>query len=267
MSKNIAIISTVVNFDLYRKSAPLFPKEIPKYVIDGRNGMHAMDSICYLFKKLKNKKIDWLIMADEDVLFVDPNAVFALIDEMEKGDYTVCGVRDGGVIPHRVQNPYGINTFFSVINFAAINKIWNEGEVLQHQYIQKDEFDDNLSELKGDFSKESLFEPYYCFYFWLRRMGKKFLFLEATVPFEEDPITNLVKDTNGNPILYHTWYARSYGSNEKHTKRINTIFEKVTEHSNDSVQPIIFKDQTYAFRKYLSKLIWSVKTKLKSLLK
>ncbi|MFN9111685.1 MAG: hypothetical protein ACK5XN_16605, partial [Bacteroidota bacterium] len=192
MRKNIAIISTVVNFDLYQKSSPLFPSDLPKYVIDGRNGMHAMDSICYLFKKLRNKKIDWLIMADEDVLFIDAPAVFALIEKMEREDYTVCGVRDGGVIPHRVQNPYGINTFFSVINFAVINSLWNEREVLRHQYISQDEFDDDLSALKGDFSKESLFEPYYCFYFWLRRKGKKFHYLDETVPFEDDAITNLV---------------------------------------------------------------------------
>ena len=69
MHNNIAILSTVVNFDLYQKSSPLFPKGIPKYVIDGRNGMHAMDSIRYMFKKLKDQNIDWLIMADEDVFF------------------------------------------------------------------------------------------------------------------------------------------------------------------------------------------------------
>ncbi len=268
MSKeNIAILSTVVNFDLYQKSSLLFPKDIPKYVIDGRNGMHAMDSVCYMFKKLKDKKIDWLIMADEDVLFIDSTLVFGLIDQMKKENYTVCGVRDGGVIPHRVQNPYAINTFFSILNFKEISAQWNKKEVLQNQYILKNEFNDDLLSLKGDYSKESMFEPYYCFYFWMRRKGKKFLFLNATVPFEEDNITNLVLDFNGNPILYHTWYARSYGNSEKHTKRIDGVFNKVKGIGTVYTEPMIFKDNTYALKKSIQKQYRSVTAKLKSFIK
>ena len=39
----IAIISTVINFDLYHKTAQLFPKGINRYVIDGRNGIHGLN--------------------------------------------------------------------------------------------------------------------------------------------------------------------------------------------------------------------------------
>ena len=267
MTKNIAILSTVVNFDLYQKSSLLFPQDIPRYVIDGRNGMHAMDSICYMFKKLKDKKIDWLIMADEDVLFIDAALVFPIIERMEKDHITASGVRDGGVIPHRIQNPYGINTFFSILNFKEILAIWNEKEVMKNQYIVANEFTDDLSLLQGDYSKESLFEPYYRFYFWLRRKGKKFLFLEATVPFEDDAITNLVLDDLGKSILYHTWYARSYGNNEKHTKRIDAVIAKVQKTEVNRVDSIVFKDSTYAFKKYLHKQWQRIVLKLKTLFK
>ncbi len=267
MSKKIAILSTVVNFDLYQKSAPLFPKDIPKYVIDGRNGMHAMDSICYMFKKLKDQNIDWLIMADEDVLFINPELIFPIIDRMEQQGYTICGVRDGGVIPHRVQNPFAINTFFSIVNFKEVLSIWNQSEVLKHQYIVKDEFKDDLNSLTGDYSKESLFEPYYRFYFWLRRKNKKFLFLDASVPFDVDAVTNLVVDDLGNDMLYHTWYARSYGNNEKHTKRIDDIINKVMKTDSVPVMPILFKDGTYALKKKCMKVYGKVKLKFKLLLK
>ncbi len=70
-----AIISTVANFTLYNKTSKLFPKDIPKYVIDGINGMHGIDSLCYLMKKLKSSDIEWLIMCDEDVVFVNPDLV------------------------------------------------------------------------------------------------------------------------------------------------------------------------------------------------
>lgn len=267
MPKNIAMLSTVANFDLYAKSAKLFPKGIPKYVIDGRNGMHAMDSIRYMFRKLKDQNIDWLIMADEDVLFIDASLVFSLIDRMERENYTVCGVRDGGLIPHRIQNPFVINTFFSIINFREILAIWDEKEILKQQHTFDGEFKDDLSALQGDYNPTSIFEPYYCFYFWLRRKGKKFLFLEATVPFENDPITNLVKDDLGNEMLYHTWYARAYGDNEKHTKRIDAILNRFPVEENTVVEPIIFKDPTYAFRKYSKKQYGRVIQRLKLIFK
>lgn len=267
MEPKIAILSTVANFGLYQKSAPLFPSGIQKYVIDGRNGMHAMDSVRYMFKKLKGENIDWLIMADEDVLFSQPELVFPMIQRMEKQGYTVCGVRDGGVIPHRVQNPFAINTFFSILNFKEILAIWDEQEVLKHQYINDGEFSDPLGSLTGDFTKESLFEPYYCFYFWLRRKGKKILFLDASVPFQDDPVTNLVKDDLGNDILYHTWYARAYGQSEKHTRRIDAIIEKVLPEVSEPVQPIVFKDPTYAFKKWCKKQSGRVVMKLKSVIK
>ena len=267
MNKNIAILSTVVNFDLYHKSSLLFPKGISKYVIDGRNGMHAMDSICYMFKKLKTQNIDWLIMADEDVLFIDSSLVFSCIERMEKEKYTVCGVRDGGVIPHRIQNPFVINTFFSIINFKEILSIWNEKDVLKNQYATTGEFADDLKALKGEYNETSIYEPYYCFYFWLRRNNKKILFLEATVPFEEDQITNLVKDDIGNDMLYHTWYARSYTKNDKHTNRIDAVINKILMDNTEFQQPIIFKDATYAFKKNCNKQYRRVIQKLKLILK
>ena len=261
----IAILSTVVNFDLYNKSAQLFPKGIRKYVIDGRNGMHSVASILYMLRKLKNKNIDWLIMADEDVLFINPDLVFDCIARMQKNNITVCGVRDGGIIPHRMQNPYAINTFFSILNFKEILAIWNEREMLKNQYTVAGEFDDDLSKLTGEYNVNSIYEPYYCFYFWLRRNDKKILFLDADMPFENDQIANRVKDDLGNELLYHTWYARSYGDNEKHTKRIDAIFDKVHFNAGELPKPEIFKDLTYAFRKNLKKQFDRVINKLKSL--
>lgn len=268
MKQNIAIISTVVNFDLYQKSARLFPEGIQTYVIDGRNGMHAMDSVAFMFKKLKNRGIEWLIMADEDVVFINPSNVFDCIDYMQEHQITFCGVRDGGVIPHRIQNPYAINTFFSILHFSEIEPIWNESLVRKNQYIEPNEFSDDLSMLQGDYSKESLFEPYYCFYFWMRRLGKKVHFLNATVPFKNDLITNLVQDHQGRDLLYHTWYARSYGHNEKHTRRIDDVFSRVPCNDvNRRLAPIIFKDSTFAFRKNIRKQYNRVLQKIETILK
>lgn len=244
-NSNIAILSTVINFDLYTKSSVFFPQNIQKYVIDGRNGMHGLSSIFYMMQKLKNKNIDWLVMADEDVLFLDNNMIFDIINKMKAGNYMVCGIRDGGMISHRLYNPYLINTFFSIVNFKELERIWNKNEILKNNYIIDNEFSDDLSRLKEDYNLKSLFEPYYCFYLWLRRKNKYFLFLD--VEMHEDKYTNSVR-YNDKLFLYHTWFARSYGINEKHTNRINNIFNILNMSNckeNETSDPIIFKDHTY----------------------
>lgn len=258
----IALLSTVINFELYEKSAPLFPQGIQKYIIDGRNGMHGIHSLHYLFQKLKGKGIEWLIMADEDVLFTQPDAVFSLIETMEKQNYSVCGVRDGGVIAHRNYNPYAINTFFSVLNFKAIEKIYHKATIQNNQFCRAGEFSDDLSQLPYAYDAESTFEQYYCFYFWLRRQGHRFLFLESTT--EPDGIANSVY-VNGEKILTHTWYARSYGINTKHTDRINAFLKEVPEHKSQPMDsPIIFKKGTFAMEQRCKKLLAKIRHKLKS---
>jgi hypothetical protein len=230
----IAILSTVINFDLYAKSSQFFPKDIQKYVIDGRNGMHGLDSIFYMMEKLRNKNPDWLIMADEDVLFQDSAVVFDIIKKMQSENYMVCGVRDGGMITHRIYNPYAINTFFSIINFKELEKIWNKKEILRNHYIGNDEFKDDLTNLPGQYDVKSIYEPYYGFYFWLRRKNKKILFLNAEM--NSDEIANTVL-YNDKVFLHHTWFARSYG--------INEILELLHFEGNKTSDPIIFKDKTF----------------------
>lgn len=258
-NSKIAILSTVINFELYAKSSQLFPENIQKYVIDGRNGMHGLHSIFYMMKKLKNKDIEWLIMADEDVLFHDSSIVFDLIKKMKNENYIISGIRDGGVISHRTYNPYLMNTFFSILNFKELERIWNMQEIINNNYITVDEFKDDLTHLKGIYDTNSLFEPYYCFYLWLRRRNKKFLFLDAQM--NEDQITNSVF-FDGKEFLYHTWYARSYGNNDKHTNRINKIFDIVKNGGNRKSNPIIFKDHSFFLIQKIQKIYRKVSIKM-----
>tara|TARA_R100000935_G_C2823686_1_gene161119 strand:+ start:957 stop:1769 length:813 start_codon:yes stop_codon:yes gene_type:complete len=260
---NIALLTTVANFELYKYTSGYFPKDIPLYVIDGRNGMHGIHSIFFMFETLKDRYIEWLIMADEDVIFQNEEEVFKLINFMKDNDYSVCGVRDGGEVAHRDKNPYAINTFFSVINFKKIQDYYNKKEILKNQYILENEFEDNLSILKYSFDSKSLFEPYYCFYFWLRRRGEKILFLPSSMKSDpKDQITNEVYNFNGKLILNHTWYARSYGNNEKHTNRINNILEQENLSSTEERISIIFKDKNYEIRYKFKKIIKRILVKL-----
>lgn len=258
----IAILTTVVNFELYSITSNYFPDGIKKIVIDGRNGMHGIHSINYMFNKLSNKKIDWLILADEDVIFKNSNIVFSIIKKMKEDNISVCGVRDGGVIKHRMYNPISVNTFFTIINFKEISAEWNKSEVKKHQYILSNEFKIDESSLKGLFDLNSIYEPYYCFFLWLKRKGKKFLYLNANML--DDGISNSIV-YNNQEFAIHTWYARSYKVNEKHTNRINLVLTNLNLDFNlisINSDVTIYKDSLFYLKMFLCKSIKKIKIKL-----
>ena len=173
---------------------------------------------------------------------------------MKEKQFTVCGVRDGGMISHRKENPFVVNTFFSILNFKEIEAIWNKKEVLKNQYIDLNEFRDDLSDLPFQYYITSVYEPYYCFYFWLRRKGKQILFLDSKM--DDDGISNYVY-YNQKEILCHTWYARSFGTNEKHTKRIELILEKTIQSDIETkesiVKTVFYKKKAFALDQKIKK--------------
>lgn len=250
----IAIVTTVVNFKLYRKTATIFPDGIDKIVIDGTNGMYGLNSIDYMFRKLKNQKYEWIIMADEDVFFYNPNFVFDLINHMNENNYQICGIRDGGFIKHRYHNPEAINTFFSIINFKKIAKEYNYKSIVKHQKFIKELYDDkNYNLFKYDYDIESLKEPYYCFYFWAHLSDFKFLYLNVVNPVGNDMVGNIILSPTGEKIAFHSWYARAFEVYEDQTIRINS-FLKDFEIENASVNwnsILILKDSFFNWKKRL----------------
>ena len=245
LKSKIAILTTVANFELYQKTSIGFPEGIKRFVIDGTNRMYGIDSIVYMISKFKNLGFEWLIMADEDVIFYQPNEVFSIIELMNIKGFTVSGVRDGGVIKHRNHNPFVVNTFFSILNIKHVLQIWNRKEMLKNQYCIQNEFNDNLN-LHYTLNKSSLFEPYYCFYLWLRRNNKKFLFLDTKM--EADGIANTVW-FNDVKVLCHTWYARNYGIDPKNTKRIENYLAAITTKTNLAEKPVVFKDKFFILKR------------------
>jgi len=207
-----------------------------------------------MFKKLKDLDIKWLVMADEDVIFHKPEGIFSLIAYMEQNNYSISGIRDGGVVNHRNKNPYSINTFFSILNFEEVSKLYDKKKILSSQYIKENEFNDELDLLPFNFDRSSLYEPYYCFYFWLRRKGKKILFLNSKMRnVNDDSISNEVFLPDESLFLVHSWYARAYGNNNKHTKRIDLILDKI-DFGEKRVEPIIFKDKLFRINKEVRKV-------------
>ena len=189
---------------------------------------------------------------------------------MNANNYIVSGIRDGGMLPERSGNPYVMNPFFSIIDLKNLKKIWNKNEMLSNHYIKDNEFLDDLSNLKYPYNIKSMSEPYYGFYFWLKRMNKKLLYLDVSLPFKEDQITNTVLDLEGKQILYHTWFSREYGDERgRHTNRINSVFDKFKEvnnnnnnNNNNSIEPIVYKDFLFPLKNRLRRFKKNMKQRL-----
>ena len=262
-SSKIAILSTVNNFKLYKKSASYYPSNIDAYVFDGRNGMFGIFSILLMMKIFKKKNIDWIVLMDEDAIFINSDLIYPVIEHMKKNEYIIAGVRDGGSLPERSGNPYVMNPFFSIIDFKRLKKIWNKNEMLKNHYINENEFGDDLSNLKYSFNKTSMSEPYYCFYLWLKRKNEKLLYLDVDLPFENDKITNVVYDLNNKPIVCHTWFSREYGDQRgRHTSRIDKIFDKFENKICGKAPIFIYKDNLFPLKERLRKFIKNTKQRL-----
>ena len=264
-SRKIAIVTTVNNKLLYNITIQTFPQNIELIAIDGSKGLFGLNSIKFIFKKLSSKRYSWIIMVDEDVLFVNPESVIKIIDEMIKNDIDVCGIRDGGVLSWRDKNPYLPNPFFCILNFEKIKSLYSEKEIDGNQFLLVNEFDDDVSSLKFKYDADSIFEEYYCFFLWLRRKKFRFDFLHAVSDtFENDLETTTVFDFNGEILLYHTWYARTYGLSEFHTKRIDRIINEclpqITQHT---IRAIWLKDYAFHCRRYFRKIKNKVLNKFK----
>jgi hypothetical protein len=211
-------------FDKVKQSFPF-----PIYTVCGKYGLYGLDSIFLAFKKLKSKDIDYLIFIDEDCLVINSNSLEDILSHMEMNFMDVAGVRDGGMINHRLQNPYAINNHFIILNFNKIKKLWNENQIQNNQFITENEFGDDLSSLPFGYDKCSLFEHYYCMHFWLRRQGLKYLFLDSKM--HDDATSNIIIDMNGKEFLVHTWYSRRYKFDAIQRKRIDEVIEYFIPHT------------------------------------
>ena len=132
--------------------------------------------------------------------------------------------------------------------------------IFKNDYSLENEFDDDLTNLKWNFDTKSLYEPYYCFYLWLRRKNKKFLFLDTEM--NEDQIANSITYHN-KVLLHHTWFARAYGKNDEQTKRINVLFDLLNSKDSKTSDPVIFKDQTFLLIQKIKKTYRKILMRLK----
>jgi len=122
--KSISIAIRAMNRSLTAKSLSFLNKiEGDRRIIFNTGPVETPASGDYLCELLFNPVSDWVINVDEDAFIYDVDKIFTLIDYMDKNNYHICGVSDGGVVKLRDHNPIALNPFFNIIDLRKIKAI------------------------------------------------------------------------------------------------------------------------------------------------
>lgn len=251
--KSITIAIRALNSDLTIRSLSLLDQIKGERRIKFNTGSpETPGSGDYLIDLLFDTKTDWVINVDEDAFVYDIEKLFSLIDYMDKNDYHICGVSDGGVVGCRKHNPVAMNPFFNIIDARKIRTIprCESGKSTDDKIIG--DFTEDLKKytphhlLKDNFVyKYDNFQwQYYPIYFHLLRNNIKFLYLDVDEHTDNhvgytDGHSSFVKDHNGDGFLIHTWHGRCYNdlsSNEckSHSSRIDEAYNlSITKNKTD----------------------------------
>ena len=248
----IAIVSNMLNVNLYIESSSFYSNLFPKFEIInvyGKNKLFGLKFFHHIIQTLFD--YDWIIVVDEDCFITNQKALIDLLQHQIDNNIDCSGMPDGGVISHRDYNPVAINPYFTILNLKKIRSIYNKKAIDNTRYtpelkkhapthLFKKKFDASSYPTMQKLPKRKAFgvkykdnEPYYKLFFWMLKNGLKFLYLDAYNYDNGDEFTTILKNHEGVDFAYHTWYAREY--NGKHKSRIDNIIKIAHEESRRNI--------------------------------
>lgn len=192
----------------------------------------------YFFQMLKDTDCDWAINIDEDAFVVDADAILELLEYMKRNGLVNCGMSDGVLV--RPCNPAITNPFFNILNLSAIREKFNLDEIKAFNYREhrdaiRAKLPTNLrqmGEARFDMDQE---EPFYNFFFWMVLQFPT-LFLDAEM--HPDGISTILKNHEGKPMVYHSWFSREWRRDPQHTQRIEALYREVCrKHQIEPITP------------------------------
>jgi hypothetical protein len=215
-----------------------------RIVVSGKGGLHNFAFINHVILN-KEYDFDWMVYIDEDCFITNQKALEDLIQYQIENNFSCSGVPDGGVISHRFHNPIAINPFFMIMNVADIRKRYDLAEInyshyapdldrfiptnlIKKDFIYQPDYDKTIAKGYKPFGViYDNFEACYGFFFWLLRNNYKMLYLDADEYI--DNLTTIVKNQNGVPFAYHTWFARGWNTDKQNKERIIRVIDYCNE--------------------------------------
>ena len=217
------VFTRSINWELYRMSQRCVGLDLPRVRLVNTTA----DG--YFYRMLSDTTCDWAINIDEDAFVVDASAILELLEYMKREGFVNCGMPDG--VQVRPCNPIVTNPFFNILNLSAIREQFNLDEIKTFNYQEHSDelrakLPPRLRQMDGDRFQMDKEEPFYNFFFWMA-FHFPTLYLEAET--HSDGISTVLKNHEGNPMLYHSWFSREWRSDAQHTQRIGQLYREVCQ--------------------------------------
>lgn len=216
-SPRIKIYTRSMSTELYRRAISFVDLPYPKERVVGST------SLSYLLDIIHDLDADVVINVDEDAFVTDVPAVARLVEHVIERGFVNCGMPDGGVVPIRHHHPLVTNPFFTIMNTSEIRKKYRSGVFKGFPTMAEDYLDGHPAGLLRTPYDLDGYEPYNEFFVWLARTFPT-LYLDAQV--HPDGRSTVLLDTQGEPFLIHTWFARKYLRDVAETRRIDSRIEE-----------------------------------------
>lgn len=215
------VFTRSINYELYRMSGRCIDLNLPRVRLVNTTA----DG--YFYQMLQDTTCDWAINIDEDAFVVNSDAILSLMDYMKKNGIVNAGMSDSVMV--RPCNPAVTNPFFNILNLTAIREKFNFEEIKNFNYFEhRDAILGKLPPhlLQVDKNRLSMTreEPFYNFFLW---MAYHFNTLYLDAEMHPDGISTILKNHDGVPMLYHSWFSREWRIDSQHTHRIETLYREV----------------------------------------
>lgn len=214
------IYTRSINYELYRMSGHCLGLSLPRVRLVNTTA----DG--YFYRMLRDTDCDWAINIDEDAFVVNAKAILELLDYMQRNGYVNCGMSDGILV--RPYNPAVTNPFFNILNLKAIRESFIPDEIRdfdyeKHRDVILSKLPPTLQQIDEERMTMTNEEPYYKFFLWLAYRFRT-LYLDAEM--HPDGISTILKNHEGTPMLYHSWFSREWRRSPEHTARIIHLYKE-----------------------------------------
>ena len=228
---NVKVFTRSINYELYRMSGRCLGLDLPR--------MRLVNTTAdgYFFRMLEDTSCDWAINVDEDAFVVNADAILGLLDYMKQNGYVNAGMSDGILV--RPCNPAITNPFFNILNLSAIREKFDMEEIKGFDYLRHRDhilakLPQKLRQMGEDRLSMTQEEPFYNFFFWLAYHFPT-LYLDAEM--HPDGISAVLKNHQGEPMLYHSWFSREWRHDAEHTQRLTSLYCEVCK--IQGIQPVM----------------------------
>lgn len=176
-------------------------QSLSPFVFSPIYGFEQWPGSYYYLEHINSIGEGYILNIDIDCFVYNWGAVERLLAYMRANKLTHCGMRDGGVCPHRVNDERVMNPFFNIFDSTFVRFVLNG----------RDLFD-------GDSQ-----EPFNRFFIELGERGNP-LFLDVdTLP---DEMTVHLMNHESEYFALHSWYSREYGNDPVQTDRIDSVYDR-----------------------------------------